>query len=116
MGFLSNIFGNKNDTRNTNKLIFELAEYNNRKSDIQELYRRFPSMEIFAKVVQADFSLQNGAKHVVCQGENLGCQSVTLPGGQRLAQFFADKSDPRLRPNFVGMNSREAFEMILKMD
>ena len=73
-------------------------------------------MDIFAKVLSANFPLQNGARHTVGPGQNLQIQSVSLPSGHSLAQFFVDRADPRLRPNYVSMCPKDACEMVLKMD
>lgn len=117
MGLLRNLLGRaKPDERDTNQLIFDLAEYGVRARDLRELYRRFPSMELFAKITYADFAFESGSKHVVGQGETLAAQSATLLGGETMAQFFVDKSDPRLQPKFIGMTVREACEMVLKID
>jgi hypothetical protein len=61
MRILEKIFGGpKLDQRDTNQLIFDLAEYGNRPTDLKELYRRMPSMAVYAKVLEANFPLQNG--------------------------------------------------------
>jgi len=116
MVLLSKLFGRlKPDERDINKLIFDLAEHGARTNDVKELYRRFASMELFGKIVGASFPLKDGVKLVVAQGEILTTQYTTLPGGQKMAQFFVDKSDARLLPEFFGMTAREAFEMVLKV-
>ena len=105
------------DERDVNQLIFDLAEYGNRRADVQELYRRLPSMELFAKVLEANFPIEtSGTEHVIGSDEKLGIQAASLPSGQTVVQFFVDRSDPRLQPEYVSMRPREACEMVLKMD
>src|SRR6202043_1790478 len=117
MKFLNSILGRpKPDRRDMDQLIFDLAEHGNRPADLSELYRRMAGIEVFAKVLSANFPLQNGTRHIVGPGQNLQIQSASLPTGQNMAQFFVDKADPRLRPQFVGMSPREACEMVLKLD
>jgi len=102
MKFLHNIFGKSEpDRRDMDQLIFDLAEHDNRPADLDELYRRMAGIEVFAKVLSADFPLQNGARHTVGPGQNLQIQSTTLPTGHFMAQFFVDGADARLRPQFV---------------
>jgi len=117
MRILDKIFGGPRlDQRDTNHLILDLAEHGNRPADLRELYRRLPSMEVYAKVLEANFSLQDGARHVIGSGEVLKIQNATLPSGHSLAQFFVDKSDSRLQPNYIGISPREACQMALKID
>lgn len=101
------------EKRDINQLVFDLAEYGNRARDVQELYRRLGSMKLFAKVVYANTSPLPEGRHVVQKGETIKLLAATLPGGQRMARFHVDKSDPRLQPDFVGVSAREAFEMVL---
>ncbi len=117
MRILDTIFGRpKLDQRDTNQLIFDLAEHCNRPADLRELYRRLPSMEVYAKVLEANFPLQNGARRVIGPGEVLKIQNATLPSGHKLAQFFVDRTDSRLQPNYIGISPREACQMALKID
>jgi len=117
MSILKSILGGRKiDQRDTNRLIFDLAEHGNRPADLQELYRRLPSMELFGKVSDANFPFDDGARHVVRPGEILKLQSASIPGGHCLVQFFTNRTDPRLRPRYIGILSRDACEMVLKMD
>jgi len=116
MKFLNSIFGkSKPDRRDMDQLIFDLAEHGNRPTDLCELYRRMAVIEVFAKVLSANFPLQNGARHTIGLGQNLQIQSATMPTGHVMAQFFVDGADARLRPQFVSLSPREACEMVLKM-
>lgn len=102
-----------------NKLIArsgQLVAAANRPADLRELYRRLPSMEIYAKVLEANFPLQDGTRRVIGSSEVLKIQNATLPSGHSLAQFFVDRTDLRLQPNYVGMTPREACQMTLKID
>jgi hypothetical protein len=117
MKILQNIFGrSKPDQRDMDQLIFDLAEHGNRPADLNELYRRMAGIKVFAKVLSANFPLQNGTRHTVGPGQNLQIQSASLPTGHVMAQFFVDEADPRLRPQFVSLSPKEACEMVLKMD
>lgn len=117
MSILKSIFGrSKRDERGIDQLIFDLAEHGNRPADVSELYRRLPHMELFARVLSANFPLQNGSRHTIGPGQNLQIQSASLPGGQNLAQFFIDRADPRLGSHFMSVSPREACSMVLKMD
>lgn len=116
MKFLSKIFGSRKIERSIDQLLIDITRQSNQRSDVEELYRRFPSMEVYFKITQSNIFLQSGMKHTVNSGEVLGIKSITLTSGQQMAQFFVDKSDPRLRPNFGGMSIRDAFEMVLKIE
>jgi hypothetical protein len=117
MRILDRIFGRpKLDLRDTNQLIFDLAEHGNRPADLRELYRRLPSMEVYAKVLEANFPLHDGARHVIRPSEVVKIQNATLPSGHKLAQFFVDRTDSRLQPNYIGISPREACQMVLKID
>jgi hypothetical protein len=117
MKFLDNIFGkSKPDRRDMDQLIFDLAEHGNRPADLKELYRRMAGIEVFAKLLSANFPLQNGARHTIEPGQKMQILAATLPTGQVMAQFFVDRADARLRPQFVSLSSREACEMVLKME
>lgn len=116
MRILRKIFGRKKDERTVNQLLIDITRQSNQKSDIEELYRRFPSMEVYVKITQSNIPLQNGIKHMVSSGEVLGIQTITLPAGQQMAQLFVDNSDSRLRPYFGGMSVWEAFEMVVKIE
>jgi hypothetical protein len=117
MKIFKSIFGGaKPDSRDMDQLIFDLAEHGNRPSDLRELYRRLPKLEIFAKVRSANFPLEKGSRHVIAPGEDLHIQTVLLPNGQSFAEFFVDRADPRLGQQFIGMSPRAACEMVLKGD
>lgn len=98
------------------QLIFDLAEHGNRPADLSEFYRRMTGIEVFAKVLSANFPLQNGTRHTIGPGQNMRIQTATLPTGHAMAQFFVDGSDSRLQPQFVSISPREACEMVLKTD
>ncbi len=116
MRLFNKIFGTKKDERTINQLLIDITRQSNQKSDVEELYQRFPSMEVYFKIVQSNIPLHNGTKHIVGSGEILGIKSITLTSGQQMAQFLVDKSDHRLRPEFGGMGIRDAFEMVMKTE
>ena len=116
MSILQSIFGKpKIDERDIDQLIFDLAEHGNRPADMRELYRRLPNIDLFAKVLSANFPIRNGTRHTIGQGQNLQIQSASLPGGHNLAQFFVDRSDSRLGTHFISISPSEACSMVLNM-
>ena len=117
MSILQRIFGKPRfDERDIDQLIFDLAEHGNRPADRRELYRRLPNMELFARVLTANFPLQNGSQHTIGPGQNLQIQSASLASGHNLAQFFIDRSDSRVGSHFISISPREACSMVLTMD
>ena len=117
MKILQSIFGRpKPDLRDTDQLIFDLAEHGNRPADVSELYRRLPTMDLFAKVVSANFPLKNGARHTIGPGQNLQIQNASLPSGHCLAQFFIDRADSRLGSQFMSISPKAACEMVFKIE
>jgi hypothetical protein len=116
MRWISRLFGRAEaDARDINQLIFDIAEHSY-PSDKQELYRRFHFMEVYTKVYETNVKLPNGGKHVVKKGDRIIIETARLPGGQCVALFFVDKSDPRLLPEFIGMTVPEACAMVLRID
>ena len=115
MGILDKLFGGpKPDERDNNQLIFDIAEYNSRPADMQELFRRLPSLLLFSKVVKSNVKLAGGTTHVVQAGEVIGLQTVSLPNGYTMTQFFINETDERLKPSYIGMSAKEALQMTLK--
>ena len=114
--FLRNLIGQKKpDLRTTSQLIYDLAEYGNRRADLRELYRRLPTMPLFAKVLSANFIIERGKRHTVTDGEILAIESAAINNYKNIVRFYVDESDKKLLPKYVLMTGREVYEMVLKI-
>jgi hypothetical protein len=113
MGFFQKIFGRERDT---DQLIFDLAEQGNRPSDLSELYRRLPRLELFCNVIASNFPLQNGARVQIGPGQILQIESATLPSHGAFVRLFVTRDDARLRAPYVGIDALEACKMVFRME
>jgi hypothetical protein len=116
MNLLDKIFGSTDaDSRSNGVLISDIAKYGNRRKDIKELYKRLPSLELYAKIIKANITIRDEGKIVVGDEEKIEIESALLSNGMKMVTLFIEKEDPRLLPNFIGMKAREALEMVFKI-
>ncbi|NEO08047.1 MULTISPECIES: hypothetical protein [unclassified Moorena] len=102
----------KSSRKDTNQLIFDIAEYN-RDRDRNEIYRRLSSLNLYSPVVSSKVEMKPGEKYTITEGMNLELPSVTIQSLQ-LVLFFINKNDRRLGDRFIMVSVAEAFDMIEK--
>jgi hypothetical protein len=113
MAFLKKLFSKQNE-RSLDQVIFDIAEYGNRECDLKELYNRLPGLEIYSKIAASNIPLKDGQSHIISVNENLSLFTVKIQNEFTLIQFFINKADPRLEPEFISMDAMKALEMTLK--
>lgn len=104
-------FKPKSSRKDTNQLIFDIAEYN-RDRDRKEMCRRLSSLNLYSPVVSSKVEMEPGEKYTIPEGM-IELPSVTLQSLQ-LVLFFINKNDRRLGERFIMVSVAEAFDMIEK--